>query len=200
MALLPCLPQISGESLTSYVNRAALYQCNLSLQGFLSFFEISQQALMNPESETLARISGLTGHSVEQLGKMTFLRSGNRRLTIKGEIVHSEFIELTSRPFCPACMLADLEADSPSDGVPVGRLAWQLQPVRVCERHGVTLQARKFSKYSDRFHFLPELIAEKPVLTEMMARAEFHEPSRLQKYVVDRLDGGRGQNGWTGSK
>ena len=192
MALLPTLPLISGESLTSYVNRTALIQCNLSLPKFLSFFEISQQALMGPGPETLARISGLTGHPVEQLAKMSFLRAGNRKLTIKRETVHSEFMDLTSRPFCPECLLADLEGDSASGGMPVGRLEWQIQPVRVCGRHGVTLQARKFSAYSDRFRFLPELSAEKSVLKEMMKSAELHKPSRLQKYVLDRLDGGVG--------
>ncbi|PVA05273.1 TniQ family protein [Thalassorhabdomicrobium marinisediminis] len=189
MALLPTLPLIPGESLTSYVNRVAKFHCNLSLTKFLRFFEISQQELLRPEPETLRRISDLTGQPAEDLANMSFLRAGTRLLTIMGETVHSEFTDLSTRPLCPECLLEDLGADSTSGGMPVGRLEWQMQPVRVCGKHGVVLQARNASTYVDRFRLLPELSAERAMLDEMMSKAQFHKPSRLQTYAIDRLNG-----------
>lgn len=192
MALLPVLPLISGESLTSYVNRVAAFHCNLGLEGFLRFFEISQQDLMSPRQEALDRISDLTGQAVDELVKTSFLRVGNRQLTINGEAVHSEFMDLTSRPLCPECLLADIEGDSLSGGMPVGRLEWQMQPVRVCGKHRLVLQAQRVTKHSDRFRFLPELSADRTALESMMANAVQQQPSRLQKYVTDRIAGNVG--------
>lgn len=192
MALLPVLPLIPGESLTSYVNRVAAFHCNLSLVGFLKFFEISQQALLSPGQETLDRISDLTGQPADELSKMSFLRAGSRQLTINGEPVHSEFMDLSSRPLCPECLLEDIGGDSASGGMPVGRLEWQMQPVRVCGKHRIVLQAQRITKHSDRFWFLPELSAEPASLQKMMANAVQQQPSRLQTYVAERIAGNAG--------
>lgn len=194
MALLPIFPMIPGESLTSYLNRVAAFHCNLSLEGFLRFFEISQQDLMGPGHETLDRISDLTGQPAEELAKMSFLRAGNRQLTINGEFVHSEFMDLSSRPLCPECLLADIEGESLSGGMPVGRFEWQMQPVRVCAKHRLVLQAQRVTKYSDRFRFLPELSVDRTVLETMMTNAVQQKPSRLQKYVTDRIAGSFGSD------
>ncbi|WP_299027989.1 TniQ family protein [uncultured Sulfitobacter sp.] len=192
MALLPVLPLISGESLTSYVNRVAAFHCNLTLEGFLKFFEISQQALLSPGLETLDRISDLTGQHAEELAKMSFLRAGSRQLTINGEAVHSEFMDLSSRPLCPECLLEDIEGKSASGGLPVGRLEWQMQPVRVCGKHSIVLQAQRVTKYSDRLRLLPELSVDRTVLESMMASVVQQQPSLLQKYVTDRIAGNTG--------
>lgn len=192
MALLPVLTLIPGESLTSYVNRVAAFHCNLSLEGFLKFFEISQQALLSPGQETLDRISDLTGQPADELEKMSFLRAGSRQLTINGEAVHSEFMDLSSRPLCPECLLEDIEGDSASGGMPVGRLEWQMQPVRVCGKHRVVLQAQRVTKYSDRLRLLPELSVDRSVLESMIANAVSQQPSRLQTYVADRIAGNAG--------
>ena len=194
MALLPILPLISGESLTSYVNRIASFHCDLSLAEFLRFFEISQQDLLGPGHETLVRISNLTGQPSEDLKKMGFLRIGDRQVVINGEVVDSQFFDLSKRPLCPACLLEDLGEASVSQGLPVGRLEWQMQPVRVCVKHGVVLQVRKVMKYSDRFRFLPELSADRTFLESMVGDAVEHQPSRLQQYVTDRIAGGSGPN------
>jgi hypothetical protein len=192
MALLPVLPLILGESLTSYVNRVAAFHCNLTLEGFLKFFEISQQALLSPGQETLDRISDLTGQPAEELAKMSFLRAGSRQLTINGEAVHSEFMDLSSRPLCPECLLEDIGGGSASGSMPVGRLEWQMQPVRVCGKHSIVLQAQRVTKYSDRLRLLPELSVDRTVLESMMANVVQQQPSRLQKYVTDRIAGNAG--------
>lgn len=194
MPLLPKLPIIAGESLTSYLNRVASFHCDLSLAEFLRFFEISQQDLLGPGPETLARISNLSGQPYTELKKMCFLRTGSRQLKINNEFVHSEFVYLKSRPLCPACLLEDIDCDSASDGMAVGRLEWQVQPVRVCPTHGLTLYARKSSKYSDRFWLLPELCAGRTELEGLMDHVVEQRPSQLQKYVTGRMDGGLGPN------
>jgi hypothetical protein len=194
MPLLPKLPIIAGESLTSYLNRVASFHCDLSLAEFLRFFEISQQDLLGPGPETLVRISNLSGQPIQALRKMGFLRTSNRQVIINDQVVDSQFFDLSKRPFCPACLLEDLGEESVSQGLPVGRLEWQMQPVRVCAKHGLVLRVRKVTKYSDRFRLLPELSADRAVLESMMGHSVEHQPSRLQAYVTDRIAGSSGLN------
>lgn len=189
MAFLPHLPSVEGESLTSYMNRTAMFHCGQSLSKFLSVFEVSQGNLLLPGTETISRLSELTGFPSEALRKMTAMRSGNRRLVVDKESVHSQFFDLSKRPFCAECLLEDLSSSSASNGMAVGRLEWQMEPVRVCVRHQATLQARKIEKHADRFRLLPEFFDDRRVLQGFAEHAVAQKPSRLQEYVVARVGG-----------
>lgn len=192
MALLPFLPPIAGESLTSYLSRTALFHCDLGLSEFLRFFQISQQDAMLPPYETLTRVSQLTGASFSELERMTALKLGKWVRSIGGEVVHPNFFHHNARPLCPLCLLSDQSADSPSCGQFIGRAEWQIKSVRVCTSHGVLLQQQKCARYPDRFAQLPELFSDPDALGKMAAAVEYQQPSDLQKYISDRIHGTSG--------
>jgi hypothetical protein len=189
MALLPFLPPIAGESLTSYLNRIASFHCDLSLSEFLRFFGISQQDAMLPTRETITRVSKLTGASPTDLERMTALKLGNRVRSIGGEVVHPNFFHHNARPLCPLCLLSYQVADSPSSGQHIGRAEWQIKSVRVCKRHNVLLQQQKCTRYHDRFAQLPEFLSDPAALAQMATAVEYQRPSDLQKYISDRIHG-----------
>lgn len=192
MPLLPKLPILVGESLTSYLNRVALFHFNIGLSDYLRSFEISQQEAMLPTSSTIRRFSKLTGVDCSELEKMTARAGGKKVRFIGVQAVHPNFFHLNRRPLCPFCLLADGESDSPSQGVFVGRAAWQIQYVRTCSVHGVALQEHKAHKYEDRFRFLPELGSRQTDLEMMASIAQRQQPSDLEHYIVDRIIGSPG--------
>lgn len=192
MPLLPKLPIVAGESLTSYLNRVALFHLNIGLSDYLRFFEISQQDAMLPTSSTIEKISELTGVDGNDLQKMTARAGGKNVRYIGDQVVHPNFFHLSSRPLCPLCLLADGEPDSPSKGVFVGRSEWQIQFIRTCSVHNVALQEQKTHRYQDRFRFLPELWSKQIDLEVMASVAQHQQSSDLEHYIVDRINGATG--------
>lgn len=192
MPLLPKVPIVVGESLTSYLNRVASFHFNLGLADFLHSFEIPQYEAMFPLPKTMERISKMTGYSFDDLSKTAFVKSGSRQRSIGGELVHIKFVDQKTRPFCPACLLEDIESDSCSNGMPVGRIEWQINCVWTCTKHGIILQALRTKTYADRFNLMPELSADKIGLQRAMDDAVYQRPSGLQKYIMARIEGQSG--------
>lgn len=189
MPLLPHLSVIEGESLTSYLNRNALFHCNIGLSDFLRIFEISQQDAMLPTSKTIEKVSRLTGAATNDLEKMTAKKTGKKIREIAGQIVHPNSLHLSVRQFCPFCLLEDGEPESPSQGVFVGRSAWQMQSIRLCSTHGIVLPQYNAPTYPDRFQLLPEIFSKNVDLGLMSSQAEYQEPSDLEQYILRRING-----------
>ncbi|WP_299415780.1 TniQ family protein [uncultured Sulfitobacter sp.] len=189
MALLPLLPVIAGESLTSYMARIAKFHCDSDVYSFLSMFELSRQDVMFPSEEVIERISLLTGQGEAVLKRMTFLRQGGRVRTICGETVHSEFANLEQTSFCPACLLEDGHADSASAGMRVGRIGWLIEPSRTCPNHGILLRRYKNLTYSKKFQLMSDVAPNDNELREMVANSDKQKTSELQSYIQQRLEG-----------
>lgn len=189
MALHPVLPVIEGESLSTYLTRAASFHGGLDVYGFLSFIELSRQDVIAPTESVLARISTLTGLDPATLAGMTFVRHGERMRSIRGEVVHAEFANLDQTTFCPACLLEDGRPDSPSGGIRLGRVAWRIEAVRTCPLHGLALHRRKNVSYSEKFQLMSEVAPSDRELEAIVATSERRSPSALQAYVEARLAG-----------
>lgn len=192
MALYPILPVIAGESLTSYLNRSARFHCRMDLFDFLSFIELPRNALITPQRETIARLEGLLGLSVDTLGRMAFQSAGGRMRVIAGETVHSEFTAMKTTSFCPLCLLEDAKPDSPSRGVQVGRIAWQIEHLRTCSTHGVELVRRPVGGFSDGLQIMSVVAPDDAVLAQLAALAPARTPSALEHYILRRLAGEAG--------
>lgn len=192
MSLLPMLDALPGESMTSYLNRVARFHGNVPLPKFLDMIELPRQELLVTSSETIERVSRLTGLQTTQLERMTFLRNEKAMRSIGGHVVHTEFVDTEARRFCPACLLEDLALDSPSLGVPVGRIGWQIHSIQTCDRHGLLLQSRSIRTYSDRFKNLPEFFENEVELHQLVLSAKECKASALQDYVLNRIAGVEG--------
>jgi len=191
MPLLPILPVLQGESLTSYVNRVAYTHGNIDVYRFLSLLELPQGAIMAPQPQQLRRISDLFGLSMGQLGEMAFLPEGGRMRSICGERVHVEFAYLNKTSFCPACLLADADRHGPSAGRRVGRIAWQIEAVRTCPVHDFPLHRRKNTRHSELMQLMTDVAPGDDILEELVCGSERRSPSGLQTYIEKRLAGER---------
>ncbi|UWR33020.1 TniQ family protein [Sulfitobacter sp. W027] len=192
MALHPILPVIAGESLTSYLNRVARFHCEMDLFEFLSFIELARSALITPQEETIARLKGLLGLSEETLGRMAFQSAGGRVRVIAAETVHAEFTAMKTTSFCPNCLLEDGKPDSPSQGMRVGRIAWQIGHLRTCLKHGVELVRRPVSSYSDGLQIMAKVAPDDATLRQLAMLAPERTPTGLEHYIANRLAGERG--------
>ncbi|WP_066705216.1 TniQ family protein [Celeribacter ethanolicus] len=192
MHLLPKLEALPGESMTSYLNRVARFHGNVPLPKFLDMIELPRQELLATSSETIERVSRLTGLQTVQLERMTFLLHEKAMRRIGGHVVHTEFLDAKARRFCPACLLEDLAPDSPSLGVPVGRIGWQIHSIQTCSRHGLLLEHRSIRTYSDRFKNLPEFFENEAELHQLVSSAKECKASALQSYVLKRIAGVKG--------
>ncbi|MBR2655590.1 MAG: TniQ family protein [Loktanella sp.] len=192
MALHPILPVIDGESLTSYLSRAAHLHARAHVYAFLDMIEFPRSAAMAPDTGALCRLSGLLGLPHETLTRMTFVPLGNRARSLCGEVVHAEFAKLDKTSFCPACLLADGCQNSPSGGARVGRVLWQVEHVRACPVHGSALYRRQNMSYAERFQLMSQVAPEDAELHALVDAAVSLPPSDLQTYVEVRLAGRAG--------
>lgn len=189
MALLPKLDVIAGESLTSFLNRVARFHCNVGLSQFLDYCELTRHDVMLPDPNTMLKISELTGQPPEIIAKMAFVRTGTRQRIIGNELVGERFFSVTKRSFCAACLVEDSQNGSASNGMLVGRLAWQIESIGVCDRHCEVLQRDSIQSYAGRFNSLPELKTDMAQLKKLALTAEKRTPTRLERYIMDRLHG-----------
>lgn len=192
MTLLPNLPVLPDESLTSYLNRAAAWHADLDVFKFLAFIEFPQTSAMAPKAEALERLSRLLGHPASVFEKMAFVALGGRKRSFGGEKVHAEFANLAKTSYCPACLLEDGKPDSPSGGVRTGRIHWQIEHVRTCETHLIGLERRKNSHHAEKFQLMSVVAPEDQVLAELVKAAPRQRVSDLQTYLLNRLNGEAG--------
>lgn len=192
MPLLPILPIIDGESLISFMHRTARFHANRHLFSFLEMLEIPRGALVAPNAALIERLSLVTGVAVEAIERMSIRSLALRRRRLANQVFHAEFANFEQTTFCPACLLQDGLADSPSRGVRVGRIAWQLEPVRACPSHGILLHRQPNAGVSQRLQVMEDVAPSDEALHDLVVTAERLRPSRLQGYVVDRLSGSPG--------
>ncbi|UOA26052.1 TniQ family protein [Pseudosulfitobacter sp. DSM 107133] len=189
MTMLPALPTITGESLTSYVNRVASFHADMDVFKFLAFIELSQGAVMAPKAEVRGRLSFLLGLPSREIEKMTFVPLGGRMRNFCGEEVHSEFANLDKTSYCPACLLEDGKSNSPSGGFRVGRIHWRIEHIRTCEAHGIGLVRRKNTNHTEKFQLMSAVAPDDKALSSMVKNAPKQNVSALQTYITERLAG-----------
>ncbi|MDP2079528.1 TniQ family protein [Pseudotabrizicola sp.] len=187
MPLLPKLPVLAGESLSSYMQRASKFHARQHLYTFLETLEIPRGAVMSPRAGDLARIGTIFALEVDELAAMTFESFGGRKRRIAGEDVHAEFANLDKTTYCPACLLDDAKPDSASAGMRVGRISWNIDYVRTCPTHGIALVRHKNKKLSDRLQLMSEVAPDNEALRALVSTASPQLVSDLQAYIQDRL-------------
>lgn len=92
-----------------------------------------------------------------------FLRLGQRHADDVGGsgAVSGVRANLDQTSYCPACLLEDSQADSPSQGARLGRVAWMIEPMRTCRRHGIALVRRKNKVSAEKFQLMAGLPPKK---------------------------------------
>jgi hypothetical protein len=189
MTLLPILPVLPDETLTSYLRRVAKFHAGMDVYPFIAALDLSREAVTDPSAETLERIGRITGQSLDTLHGMVIRSVQPRIRALRQEQFHTEFANLKQTTFCPACLLEDTASDSPSGGLRVGRVSWRLEPVRTCAKHHIALVRSTMPTKSHKFQHMDEVAPDDASLIRLVESAERRVPSDLQRYVEDRLAG-----------
>lgn len=192
MPLLPKLPVLAGESLSSYMQRASKFHARQHLYTLLETLEIPRGAVMSPRAGDLAKIGTIFSLEDDELAAMTFESFGGRKRRIAGEDVHAEFANLDKTSYCPACLLDDAMPDSASAGSRVGRIFWRIEPVRTCPTHAIALVRHKNKQLSDRLQLMSEVAPDDKTLRGIVSDAAPQLVSDLQNYILDRFAGKQG--------
>lgn len=193
MSLLPVLPVLPDETLTSYLRRVAKFHAGIgNVYSFLSALDLSRAAVIDPSTETLERIGALTNQSLDTLQGMVIRSIQPRVRALGNEHFHTEFANLKQTTYCPVCLLEDAAPDSPSAGLRVGRVSWRLSTVRTCSKHHTALIRATMTTKSHRFQHMDEVAPDDATLAQLVETTERRAPSALQGYVESRLIGVKG--------
>jgi hypothetical protein len=189
MSLLPVLPIVDGEALTSYLARVGKFHMAMDVYPFLNMIELSRQSVMFPTNAVMDRVAQLTGQSIERLGASAIMGEGARVRSLGGETFSSEFANFDQTSYCPACLLEDTSVGSRTGGLRVGKLLWRIEPIRCCAQHGIVLTRRRNLQYSEKFQNMAQVAPNDESLRDLVSDAVTQRPSDLQVYVEKRLSG-----------
>lgn len=189
--LRPYLPFQTDETPLSYAVRLAGLHTRGRVLPFLNDLGIPILDLIASKRPALERLSEASGVSREILRRNAIETRSERILTLRGEDFSKEFLVGTRTRFCPLCLTQD-DASGPSPAAQRRhRLLWRLRAMRVCPVHGITLLDRSQRRWLDKAHELGVVVPERGDDLARLADGctAIPDPSPLQVYVADRLDG-----------
>lgn len=192
MPLVPLLPVVKGESLTSYLVRVAQFHANMDLDVFLRFIEFPQCNLMKLEDAMIDRLAALLAVPQAELEKMAFVSVAERKRRFCGEEFHAEFANLAMTSYCPACLLDDTKSESDTAGHRLGRIDWMIEHHRTCATHNIGLVRRKNTSHMEKLQLMSMVAPDDSELDRLVNSAPKQRVSDLQHYIAARLAGERG--------
>jgi hypothetical protein len=155
-------------------------------------FGLRFQDVVDGEEETfrgLARLAGVDGNA---LLSNAFVKSGQLRWTHCANVLHRTVLRRERIAICPACALADIEAEPKlrPEAAVYGRLAWLIDPVRTCPDHRTPLvvvseDLRPRFLHDFAFHVANAI----PRLAALAADAPRRDLGGLENYALARLHG-----------
>ncbi|MEX3314408.1 TniQ family protein [Sulfitobacter sp. PS-8MA] len=186
--LFPHLPFDTAEMPISYGNRMSEFHAGRPFPEVLKDIDVLQNDMVAHKPKALERIAQVSGVSIEALRRNTPIPLDHRKYNLRGEIVSAEFLSSPHIVFCPACLLEDDQR-----GGRRVHWSWGLAVVRTCPRHGDALQHQTATSWNDRLQPLEHLVPERgEALQAIVASRTRRDPSALQNYVLDRLEGRKG--------
>jgi hypothetical protein len=189
------VPFHADETPTSYASRLAARN-GTRAEPFCKDFHIRLREVADGDEASLRTLAALGGIEPERMLANAFVRSGPRQWTFRGEPLDWTALQRTRLAICPACALADIEAEpklTPEAAV-YGRASWLLDVVRLCPVHRIpmayadqALGARRRLLHDFAQH-AKQLVPNFAALANMPPQ----EPAPLQTYVLRRLAGYKG--------
>jgi len=194
--LHPTLALAAGESPQSYVSRLALRNGVDSARKFCIDLGLTFQGIVDGDDAALAELAELAGAPPEAL-RNNALRREEGGWRLHGERVLKVSLRRDRLYVCPACLAEDAaNADISASVAGYGRTVWLIDHVRTCAKHSVGLvevAPGKPSQSQDFAHLVGQHAAS---LIRQAKDAPRRQPSALERYLADRLDGTVGNNPW----
>ena len=191
-ALFPKLSFSHDETPMSWAARQAAFHTGGRLGPFLNDMEIPIADLARGKLEAVERLCSVAGQDLAPVLGNAIMAVGKRRFRLRGEEFSAEFTTGPVTRFCPLCLDEDIAGHGDPRVAMRHRLHWRIASIRTCPAHRIPLSDVRIGKWNDMAHELQamdEAIAEEGALA---AAHETREPSPLQKYVEQRLQGAAG--------
>jgi hypothetical protein len=194
LKLSPTLTHAPGESPQSLVSRLARLHQIESASQFCRDMGLTFQQVIDGNPETLAAIAMLSGNDVGRL-QYEALQRRDDEFSFRGERLLRHSLRRARLHVCPSCMLDDIRSSGGArSNAVVGRTTWLLEPITTCREHGLELFELQTNAVAQRVHDFARLV--EPFLTDLPRMAAEALPCDLpahESYLLDRLDGQRGQ-------
>lgn len=187
MRLYPTVPLRSGETPASAMSRLALRH-NLSLKSFALDMGVQFQAVVDGKAAAVEHVAALVGCPVELLVNAAIVRT-DTTFMLRGQELHKSNLRRARITVCPRCVAEDL-ADGSGTWMPSGRVAWLLDPIRTCRQHRVAIiEVTNVDTSAPLHDFARRLGPSLEDFPRLANDAKTVEPSLLEHYLLDRLDG-----------
>ncbi|MDT0683107.1 TniQ family protein [Roseicyclus sp. F158] len=188
--LFPHLQCHADETPLSFSARLAAFHIDKPLVPFLHDIGVQPDALALGNTDAVNRLAAIAGVDPAVLSRNAMRSTAKDDYVLRGHELSAEMLSRPDTTFCPACLLED---DADATDVAVfrrQRLAWTLRPVRTCARHGLSLVRRRVKGHDRKYFELARHVPERgDDLRHLIDGCTQRSPSRLQGYVLSRLDG-----------
>jgi hypothetical protein len=194
MRIFPTVPPRPDETPASLVSRLAVRHNALSVRSFSLDMGMPFQAIVDGKPEAVQRVAELVGCPVEPLRNAAITKIGPAFI-LRSQQLQKASLRRARVLVCPRCIVEDL-ADEASPWMASGRVDWLLDPIRACRHHGVTLTEIANGDTPTPLHDFARCLAPSLVeIPRLAGEAQVVQPSPLERYLIDRLDG-RDDQAW----
>ena len=162
-------------------------------RSFLADQGISPSDLLHGTRPVIDRLCEVAGQDPAPVWRNTATSQGKEVFRLRGQIIPASMLVREETRFCPLCLHEDDACDGRPGIARRDRLAWSLRVVTTCPRHSLALILRARDHRENMPHKLVLHVPEQDEQLVALARgAARREPSPLQTYVLNRLDGQKG--------
>lgn len=192
LQLFPHLPFQTDETPASWAARMSVLHGCSTLRTFLSDQGIASSDFLHGRRSVIDRLCHAAGQDPAPVWRNTATSEGNQNFTLRAEPLPASMMVREETRFCPLCLHHDDLGGNPGI-VRRDRLVWSLRVVTTCPEHEIALIYRG-RDHRDKMQ--RKLIAHIPerggALVALAEKTTRREPSPLQTYVLDRLEGKKG--------
>lgn len=188
------VPLMSDEPPVYFLSRLAARNF-LRARQFAKDMGFTFKGVEHGDQDAIEGLAGLGGVSMDALDKNRLLKIGEYAV-LKGQKLGPYSVRRNRFQICPACLKQDVaESDFPASLAVHGRVQWMLGSVETCEKHGLGLVtiAEKMREFDQDWSQAVAPIVER--LDDLIDNAVVRSPSRLESYLLDRLEG-NATNSW----
>lgn len=192
MSLRITVPLHAGETTASYASRLAAAN-RLSARDFCLDWHVTFQAVVDGNEAAVDRIADKGGVAAAELKVHAFVRTRWATYLHRGERLLRTLLRRKNVAVCPLCLKEEIAASPLRPQLAVwGRAIWQFDAIKTCGIHGCALVTVSTDPTPGTLHdFVRHVSPALNDLDRLCAGAERRQPTGLETYIVERLEGCR---------
>lgn len=181
--------QADDETPASFCSRNALL-VGRSARNFCRDAGFTFQNIVDGEPSSIDSLAHRCRGDRSLLRATATVKAGERLYTMGNQVLTRDTLSRMAVRVCPHCVAMDIEfGRGPLRSRPYGRLQWQVEPIRTCREHGVSLVIASTDKHPGRVHDFAMLVQHcLSNLNQLLAATQKRQWSRLEEHLAERLN------------